>query len=155
MWRRSLPPNLEQAARTSPAEIAEAMNNGRRLANQLRDALDLRNKFGPTMSLKQAGSLREAITALRADLRSVADRAFIDVDVLICLLDAEHAARPSNGRKPSAQQLQRAIARRVAETERFDPEAQAAATIAQERAAQATRDRVAAAAARHLIGAWA
>lgn len=142
-------------SRTSPQEIAEAMNNGRSLAAQLRAALDRRNKFGATLSLKQAGTLREAIAQLRADLRSIAERAFIDVDVLICLLDAEHAARASNGRKPSAAQLQKAIARRVAETERLDPEAQAAATVAQERAAQASRDRVAAAAARHLIGAWA
>ncbi len=142
-------------SRTSPQEIAEAMNNGRTLAAHLRAALERRNKFGPTLSLKQAGTLREAIAQLRADLRSVADRAFLDVDVLICLLDAEHAARASNGRKPSATQLQKAIARRVAETERLDPEAQAAATIAQERAAQATRDRLAAASAQHLIGAWA
>jgi hypothetical protein len=139
-------------ARTSPAEIAEAMNNGRTIAAQLREARQERSRFAGVPTLRQSGEIMERIGRLRGDLRAIANRAFIDVDVLISLLDAEHSARASNGRRPSAEQLKRAMRRILAQLEREEPEAHEAAKLATEKAAQLTRDRVAAQAAGMLMG---
>ncbi|OWK34088.1 hypothetical protein [Sphingomonas dokdonensis] len=139
-------------ARTSPAEIAEAMNNGRALAAQLRAARQKREQITGVPTLRQNGLLMEQIAGLRGDLQAIANRAFLDLDVLISLLDAEHFARVSNGRRPSAEQLKRAMRRILAQLERDEPQAHEAAKIATEKAAQLTRDRVAAAAAGMLMG---
>lgn len=155
MWRRTLRTSTKpqpQGNRTTQAELAEAMQNGRRLAAQLRQAKLRRDALGETLSLKAEGALRETISSIRADLRSIADRAYLDVDVLICFLNEEERIRTSLRRKPTVEQLRKAIFRRIGETERDEIAAHEAATAAQGRAAQATADRTAARGAGLLLG---
>ena len=144
--------NAVAQGRTTQAELVEAMDNGRRLAAELRQAKVRRAALGETLSLKAEGALRETIASIREDLRSIAERAYLDVDVLICLLNEEDRIRTSLRRKPTIDQLRKAVGRRIGETERDNLAAHEAARIAQERAAQSTADRTAAAAAGRLLG---
>lgn len=111
-------PNRVPAPRATRAEIAEAMNDARPLAAQLRAALQKRDELGPAPLLKVAGALRETIGSLRADIRSVANRAHLDENGLICLLAEEDRHYRTYRRRPSVAQLARAISRGGGEAER-------------------------------------
>lgn len=153
MWRRTLLTNTKPAARTTRAELKDAMMQARPLAAQLRAALDMRASLGPAPMLKAAGALRETIGSLRSDIRSIANRAYMDdEEVLICLLAEEDRLRASYRRLPTLDQVQRAISRSIGNAERDLHAANEAANEARERLEEATRAAVATAAAGVLLG---
>lgn len=145
--------NPHTPAATTLPEIADAMANGRQYASLLRAAITRREAMNDAPTLKAAGAMREQIAGIRADLRSIADRAYLDVDVLIFLLDEEHRLNISFRRKPTLDQLRKGVARRIGETECEEAAAHEALTTAQERVTRATAHRVAVSSARHLLGA--
>lgn len=145
-----------RAQRTTRAELVEAMNQARPLAAQLRGALARREALGPAPMLKAAAALRETIGSIRADIRSIAHRAYLDDEAaLICLLDQEAKLRETYRRKPSLEQIRKAVARHREEAERQLHADHEAASAAAEKVAEQTRIAIAANAAGELMRACA